>query len=177
MKKTLKYLLAIISILFLIILIIFIVLNIIGLKRREPIKVFNHYYSLVVSSSMEDEIKKGDFIIYRSAEEYHEDDVIVYKSRDKEILIVHKIIKETDEGFITKGVNNANDDFQFEGYITNDRIIGKVTKILPLFGIGKLFVNNQQIIVLLVIITSTIFIIWSVIDIIKIYKTKEEKEA
>ena len=82
----------------------------------------------------------NDFIVYHKSDKYHIDDVIVFSA--KGLLIVHRIIDETDEGFITKGDNNSIDDLETFGVIKLEQIYGKVRFNTKLFGLGKLLLEN-----------------------------------
>lgn len=109
------------------------------LVTDKPFKWFGSNVSVVASGSMRDELKEGDFIFYKEAANYQVDDIIVFSYSG--IIIVHRIIEVTDEGFITKGDNNVNNDFQRYGYIKDSQIIGKVHKKRSLLGLGKLIIK------------------------------------
>ncbi|VEU80629.1 signal peptidase I [Haploplasma axanthum] len=176
MKKILSYILSAITLLILIISIIFVILNIKGVKDNTPIKIFGYRYSLVVSDSMNPSIQKGDYVIYEEFDEYNLKDVIVYRSKTDNKLIVHEIVEETSFGFKTKGSNNKINDFNYEGYITNDRILGKVVKVTALLGIGRLFTSNKSMVIMIVVIVSFGIIVWQIVDITKALKEKTKEK-
>src|SRR5690606_14127753 len=110
--------------------------------------------------SMEPMILVGDFVLIQDVDYtiLEVNDVIAFKSVYG-ITIVHQIISKHDEGFITKGINNPEDDYATEGYITTDEYIGKVTQFGGNF-IGKFIVDSRLVFIgLIIIICLVLFII------------------
>lgn len=173
-KKVIKYFLQLLSIIFLIGLIVLVIIQTRAVKNNKPTKIFNTYYSQVLTKSMEDEIKAGSFITYKKFDEYKLDDVIVFKVENK--LIVHRVIEVKDTGFITKGDNNKESDYHLFGEINDSQIIGKVTKKTTLLGLGPKMLNNKNLIIILTIIIILLLIIVQVIDIVKMYLKKEKEK-
>lgn len=108
-------------------------------KNNKAFRVFGNYISVVVSGSMEPTIMTHDFIVYKASESYQIDDVIVFAASG--MLIVHRIIEVRENGFITKGDNNINDDFNTFGIIKPNQILGKVSNNFKLLGLGKLIIE------------------------------------
>lgn len=169
--KVIKYIFQVLSIVLLIGLIILVIIQTRAVKNNKPTKIFNTYYSQVLTKSMEDEIKAGSFIIYKEQKEYKLDDIIVFKVDNK--IIVHRVIEVKEEGFITKGDNNTNDDYELFGEITYENIIGKVTKVTTLLGLGPRMLESKSLIIVFTIVIIMILIILQVVDIVKIMIEKE----
>lgn len=86
--------------------------------------------AVVLSGSMEPTLSVNDVIIVREAESYHVNDIVVYDSGRE--MIVHKIIEQNGDTFITKGdANNVPD-----APIRAEAIKGKVVFSIPYAGIA-----------------------------------------
>lgn len=91
---------------------------------------FGFSNAIVVSGSMEEEIKIGDMIIYqkKSNDKYQVGDIIVYLDENSN-LITHRLISLSENNLITKGdANNSPDE-----PIVYSQVQGKV-----IFKIGKI---------------------------------------
>lgn len=105
-------------------------------KNNKAMKFFGNYISVVISGSMEPTIMTDDLIFYKEKDTYEIDDIIVFQFDGS--LIVHRIIEDHEDGYVTKGDNNNTDDFLRYGYIKDYQILGKVSNNYQFFGIGKL---------------------------------------
>ncbi|MFW5780075.1 MAG: signal peptidase I [Bacillota bacterium] len=92
-------------------------------------KLFGFASAVVVSGSMSGSIEVGDYIIIKESKSYEKDDVVTF-TKDN-MLITHRIIEVTEEGYITKGDANTVDD----GEIYFEQIEGKVVLIIPKIGL------------------------------------------
>ncbi|WP_025725352.1 signal peptidase I [Acholeplasma granularum] len=160
MTKSIKILKTILIIFIVMIAITFITSQFLSQITKKPVMILNHSYGLVETNSMEPDILVGDFIIMKKHD--YEDlkigDVIAFESFNKKIII-HEIISNTPDGFITKGVNNTEDDLETHGYITEDNYVAKVTWS-GLSFIGKYIVNSRLLIIgIIIIFIFAIFII------------------
>lgn len=132
-KKVFSSIGKIINIILIVILIILLIFNIYNLISRsffdnDMPKFFGFASAVVVTGSMSGAIEIGDYIIIKEAKQYKEDDVITFKQNN--MLITHRIIEVTEEGYITKGdANTAPDDM-----IEYEQIEGKVVLIIPKVG-------------------------------------------
>jgi len=88
----------------------------------------------VVSASMEPTLYRGDLLFITSAN-YTVGDVVLYERPEINYIIVHRIIKETENGFVIKGDNNPAPD---PGYVKESQIKGKVRYAIPLLGYPRL---------------------------------------
>ena len=150
MKKILSYSVSILSALIFIGSIYIIVGSTLALRKQELFRIFGYSYAVVPTSSMEgdnpDSLNAGDaVVIYNTPfEDLEIGDVIVYQSTTDNRMIIHRIVNETNEGFITKGDNNALADTQV---ITKDSYMGKYSSHFTFFGIG-LWLTDFRIILL-----------------------------
>jgi signal peptidase I len=70
-------------------------------------------YALVVGSSMEPGLERGDLAVVRRADRYEPGDVVLYHDRRLGRDILHRIVVEQNGRFVTKGDNNDyRDDFR-----------------------------------------------------------------
>ncbi len=167
MKKIFKGLYKTLVLIVLVVLILVTIIQIMTINSNEPTSIFGHYYSQVISPSMEKTVMTGDYIIFKKFDEYKEGDIVVFKADNK--LIVHRIIDDTnEEGFITKGDNNPNDDISTFGYIKDNQIVGKMVFKTGLLGLGKIFLNNKNIIIFTAMILIALLLFKQVIDVFKI---------
>jgi len=105
-----------------------------------PKAVMGYSYFTVLSTSMQDEIPKGSFVLVRQtdAQNLKKGDNITYM-RDGIDTVTHKIVNIYDNyqnsgarGFQTKGVNNATPD---KDIVSEKNIVGKVILVLPAAGV------------------------------------------
>lgn len=101
--------------------------SLLGDKLPMP---FGYGAAVVLSGSMEPEFSKGDLIIAAKADEYVQNDIVVFQSKGS--LIVHRIIEidGENENVTTKGdANNTADE-----PISLSAIKGKVIFVVPFVG-------------------------------------------
>lgn len=88
----------------------------------------------ILSASMEPAIQTGSLIFVDTRDRQVETGDIVTFSMSNgtdEVIVTHRIVGISDEGFITKGDNNENEDFQI---LTSDRIVGTYATGVPFAG-------------------------------------------
>jgi signal peptidase len=122
-------------------------------------------FAYAQTDSMEPEISPGDtFILYPSSE-YQVGDVIAFVPEDGGTIITHRIVEETEEGYITKGDNNQITD-QSGGDrppVTENRIRGKALTLggevatVPYSGWLLNTINQNKIIIYLLIILVLLY--------------------
>lgn len=147
--------------------------NVIAVREEKPVSYFGYSYSYVPTKSMEPTIKAGDSIIFTKIkyDDLKVGDIIIYKSKEgdtKGLYIVHRIIEQTDEGFITKGDNNQSADSEI---ITADMLIGKYKKTFNFLNIGKIALKKNVIYLILIIF----FVIIILFEAVNIYLSKQKK--
>ncbi|GJM99049.1 hypothetical protein PR202_ga16112 [Eleusine coracana subsp. coracana] len=109
---------------------------------------------VVVSGSMEPALKRGDLVLFvksDAGQTVQEGDVILFKSEEFHIPIVHRVteIHERRDGgvdILTKGDNNDLDDAAFlyggRPWLRRDEVLGKAVGYLP--GAGWLSIGAQE---------------------------------
>ncbi len=177
MKKSFKIISTILILSMIFILVVIVSLSFMSFITKKPVALFGYSYGVVETASMEPLIVPGDFVLIESMDPttLKVGDVIAFKSV-LGITIVHEIIYVHEvEGFITQGINNDVNDFEVEGYITHDEVIGKITH----FGgheIGSILIDSRlQIIGIIVIIVCIIFIIQS-LHVIKLLMNRQKEK-
>ena len=87
---------------------------------------------VVLSGSMEPTIKTGSLCFINKHAKYEqikEKDIIAFKSNGT--LVTHRVDEITDDGFVTKGDNNDNQDGSL---VTKDNFVGKNIFWIPKAG-------------------------------------------
>lgn len=86
----------------------------------------------VLSGSMEPGIREGDLVFIRQCEtkDVSAGDVISYETSNGG-FVLHRVLKKTEEGFITKGDANEKEDF-FP--VTMQSFRGKLVIVIPKGG-------------------------------------------
>lgn len=88
--------------------------------------------AVVISGSMEPTIKTGSLIFVNTKyEDLEANDIVAFRTGGS--LVTHRLIADTDEGWITKGDANRTED---PWRISEERIIGKTVFWIP--GLGYL---------------------------------------
>lgn len=94
----------------------------IALQGSHDPSVFGFTRTVVMSGSMEPTIPVGSMAITMKQDTYEVGDVIMYWNSDYNLYILHRIVEDTPNGFITQGDANANPDSQF---VKHYQIVGK----------------------------------------------------
>ena len=126
-------------------------------------------FLIVEGQSMLPTILPGSFVITRQETSYHVDDIVAYvqAASGHQRNVVHRIIEETDNGFIIQGDNNPRPDV---GVFKEDRIIGKVTLAVPYVGYMLQLIRNP-----VVMIISSIVLLMVQMEMSKRKKKKQGK--
>jgi signal peptidase I len=117
-----------------------------GDRTESPIVV-------VLSGSMETAYFRGDLLfLIKSSRPLEVGDVVVYKLDDREIPIVHRILrihKDRKDGtvrFLTKGDNNSVDDRTLyppgQQWLLERHIVGRAYGFLPYVGMVTIVMND-----------------------------------
>ena len=108
-------------------------------RDGAPRTVAGYSYFTVLSSSMQNEIPKGSFILVKQTnpQDFEIGDNITYM-RDRSTSVTHKIVDIYENyqnsgarGFQTQGTNNANPD---KDIVYESNVVGKVVLSLPAVG-------------------------------------------
>lgn len=146
--------------------------------NNSTIYSISHYMNeVVLTGSMEPEIKPGDYItvIKKNKDSYKVGDVVTYvrttDSGDKE-RVTHQIISIDGEQVITQGISSSNTNA--DDPITKDDILGKHILTIPKLGYVMKFLSSTTGIILIVgLILAVIF--WEITEPKR--DENEEKEA
>jgi len=85
------------------------------------------YISGLEGDSMEPELSEGDIIVYSQYATPEEGSIVVYEY-EEDTQVGHRVIEETESGYITKGDNN---DYKDAEKIRHDEIEGSVIVTVP----------------------------------------------
>lgn len=167
LDKSLKYVLCIIfAILF-----INIILNLITNNEKMKYNAF-----IIVSESMEPNIKVGDIILEKKVneEELNKEDIITYKQDGKNIThrIVNIEVIDNITVYTTKGDNNKIED---EKKIVYADIRGKVVAKISFIGMFRLNDMLQKIVLITLVICIIIYIEIRKIDRKRIKRRKKKE--
>ncbi len=119
-------------------------LNLMTTKSNKLFEVIGFRSYTVLSGSMEPEFYPGDMIItkHKNKTDIEVNDIVTYRDNDG-MIITHRIIKKTSDGYITKGDNNNTEDTNI---VTLENIIGEVKFSIPKFGYLINFLSKPLII-------------------------------
>ena len=126
------------------ILFIILVLNIMTTKSDKLFETIGYRSYTVLSGSMEPKFYPGDVVItkHKNKTDIQVNDIVTYRDNDG-IIITHRIIEETPDGYITKGDNNNVEDTDI---LTKENIIGEVKFSIPKIGYVIDFLSKPMVI-------------------------------
>ena len=111
---------------------------------------------VVLSGSMEPAFHRGDILfLHMGFTPFRAGDIVVFKVADREIPIVHRVIKVHEKpdgrvGMLTKGDNNAVDDRGLysasQKWINKEHVIGRAKGYLPYIGMVTIIMNDYPIV-------------------------------
>jgi signal peptidase len=112
----------------------------------------NTEFLLVQGQSMLPTIEPGSFVIIKSKPTYEIGDIVSYSTEKYSDFggrtIVHRIIKETPEGFVIKGDNNPKPD---PGIIPSSAIRGEAVAFTPFLGYVLVLLRNPLVMAVLAV--------------------------
>lgn len=143
------------------ILFIIIVLNILTSKSDKLFEMIGYRTYTVLSGSMEPEFYPGDMVVtkHKNKTDIKVNDIVTFRDNDG-VVITHRIIEETPNGYITKGDNNNVED---KDVIKDENIIGEVKFSIPKLGYISDFLSNPMVIAVEMILLA-VFIFFSYRD-------------
>lgn len=126
------------------ILFIILALNIMTAKSDKLFEIIGYRSYTVLSGSMEPKFYPGDIVItkHKNKTDIKINDIVTYRDNDG-VIITHRIIEETPEGYITKGDNNNVEDADV---LTKENIIGEVKFSIPKIGYVMDFLSKPMVI-------------------------------
>ncbi len=107
------------------------------LGAKEPVTLFGYSHSIVLSGSMEPEFSAGDLLFFREEEHYSPQDIVIFQASDGS-LVTHRILREEEGGFVTKGDANNTED----GVQPYSAIRGRMVAVVPSVGHFLLFLRS-----------------------------------
>ncbi len=116
---------------------------------------------VVVSGSMEPEITTGSlcFVCHRD-KEIVKGDIIVYTM--EEMKVMHRVIDETPEGYVTKGDGNDTTD---QGIVSPNRIAGFYVFHIPKMGYVAEAFKSPKTVIIVVFLLMMYFLITRMINV------------
>lgn len=122
--------------------VVLLVLNLIATKSDKMFKLIGFRSYTVLSGSMEPKFYPGDMVItqHKDKVDIKVNDIVTYKDNEG-VIITHRIIEETDEGYITKGDNNNVNDADI---LKEENIIGEVKFSIPKVGYVMNLLSNPK---------------------------------
>lgn len=107
--------------------------------HRPDAGIFGCSYAVVVSGSMEPTIHVQDLVWIQRRPDYQVGDIVSY--REQNYLVTHRIVGGSRAGWIMQGDANTAQDAE---PVPEDRIVGKVTAVLPGLGRVLLWLHSPQ---------------------------------
>ena len=145
-KKIVNIILDILIVILVIILLITIYNNIqTKILGNDYASFFGNTVFEVQTGSMEPEISAGDWIIVKYEKNIQLNDIVTFEHKGQ--YITHRVIEAYNGTYVTKGDANSAKDAP----ISKDKIIGKVTKVLPHFGLLRKTIFNPIVLMFLII--------------------------
>ena len=111
-------------------------------------------YIMLIGNSMHGTMESGTFIIAKPDPQYYLGDIIAFVNENNK-KVVHRIVDQTEDGFITKGDNNPRNDSKV---IPFDHVLGRVLFVIPYVGFTSLFLQTSVGMSLFGILLVTMFV-------------------
>ena len=112
--------------------------------QKKYANFFGYSMFQIKTGSMAGTIEINDAVLVKNTQNVNIDEIIVFLE-DKSI-ITHRLIKEENNEYITKGDANTSED----NPIQKSQVIGKVVKILPRFGIWMKVLTDKSVIICII---------------------------
>jgi len=141
--------------------------------KGDRAEILGFGIGVVVTGSMEPELKVGDIILIRRVpkNKIKVGDDITFQSGDK--AITHRVIEVTEKGFITQGLQNNVSD----GEALYANVYGKVVFKSTFLGGAYAFVNTQYGFLFVIVVPLFLFVVyqgWALTKKFKALKKSEE---
>jgi signal peptidase len=145
--------------------------NIICVKKNHQYSKSESPVVVVLSGSMEPAFQRGDILfLNNSVDRVYVGDVVVFKIRDRDIPIVHRILKvhEKSDGkveLLTKGDNNRVDDRGLYApgqlWLEREDILGKAVGTLRYVGMVTIALNDYPVLKYVLVGMMGLFVLTS----------------
>jgi len=99
---------------------------------------------MVQGQSMLPTILPGSLVVAKAEPEYFVGDIVAYEQVDAHRIVVHRIMEETERGFIIQGDNNPKPD---TGFPKEEDVLGKVMFSTPFVGDAISLFRNPLVLV------------------------------
>lgn len=133
--------------------------------------VFGYGSAVVVSGSMEPELRINDLVIVKAQQGYELGDVIMFYDSSAGAYVTHRIVSVSAEGFGTQGdANNAPDQY----LVPTDAVVGKVVGAMSGAGNVVSFLQSPAGMLACVIVLA---VLWLVPDLVSRRKRDLSEEA
>ncbi|MCE9652821.1 MAG: signal peptidase I [Nitrosarchaeum sp.] len=120
-----------------------------------PAQIYgNTHYIMLIGNSMHGTMESGTFIVAKPDPQYYLGDIIAFIN-EKDLNVVHRIVEQTDDGFVTKGDNNPRNDPKV---IPFDHVLGRVLFVIPYVGFTSLFLQTSTGMSIFGILMLTMFV-------------------
>lgn len=127
---------------------IFLLLFYISFLKESLVTNFPIQFFIITSGSMSPYINTGEMVVTLKKSDYKVNDVITFLENES-YFVTHRIIREEENGFVTKGDFNNIED---ESLVKISQIKGKVvfhSKILAMVFKYRIIINFMLIIILI----------------------------
>ncbi|HXH87065.1 MAG TPA: signal peptidase I [Gaiellaceae bacterium] len=88
-------------------------------------------FAVIVGSSMEPQLHRGDLAVVRAGSEPQPGDVVLYQSAELGAQVLHRVLRTEGDRFVLKGDNN---DFVDDARPTDSEIVGELWFSIPKVG-------------------------------------------
>lgn len=104
-------------------------------------------FLIVEGHSMLPTILPGSFVITKHESSYKVNDIVAYylQASGQQKIVVHRIIEDTENGFLIQGDNNPTPD---PGFHKESKVLGKVTLAVPYVGYLLQLIRNPVIMII-----------------------------
>ncbi len=165
----------------------------IAMRRNEPVFIFGYALAVVPTESMvgdqDDSLDINDLVIIKridiSEVNVDQHPVIVYQgvgNNGSDILIIHRVVEETEEGLVTQGDNTETNPISdqaagIQDYITADNFQGiyafKITFLKP---IANIMTDSRTTIFAIIVVILVMILLTELIHIVKTMHEKKKDD-
>lgn len=143
--------------------------------RGNMPRLFNYSISKIETGSMAGTLEVGDLVLVKGTkfDDIEKNDIIVYKSKEYNIFIIHRVVSvdETNKTLTTKGDANEFEDSEL---ITDDMVSGQYVRKIVSLGENSLFDNKGLVFGILMFVIFLVFTVQAV-NIVITYKVEKGK--